>query len=102
MRGQTLLYNQGHKELAEEFRYNYEDEMGIDNGIQVFENSHESWRQNYCRAIDINIKGEKPMDSTIANHRNPLKKLILEKNGYFLAGMLAATEIYLVKEFQKI
>ncbi|MDF5724745.1 MAG: hypothetical protein PUP91_30655 [Rhizonema sp. PD37] len=102
MRGEALLREMGHKELADEFGYNYEDEMGIANGVQVFKNSHESWRQDYCQAIGINIKGEKPIDSTIANHRNPLKILIAEKNGYFLTGMLAATEIYLVKEFQKI
>ncbi|WP_392535040.1 hypothetical protein [Nostoc sp. C117] len=102
MHGETLLCKLGHEELADEFRYNYEDEMGIANGVQVFENSHESWRQDYCQAISIDLKSEKPMDSTIGNHREPLKKLIIEKNGYFLAGMLAATEIYLVKEFQKI
>jgi len=102
VRGKNLLLEMGHKELADEFRYNYEEEMGIANGIQVFENSHESWRQEYYQAIGIDIKTEKPTDSTIVNHRDPIKALIVEKNGYFLAGMLAATEIYIVKEFQKI
>jgi pyrroloquinoline quinone (PQQ) biosynthesis protein C len=95
--GSTISQQSNLPNLQKAFQQNFEDESGIINGVYDSDWEHETWRKRMIDLLQV-----KKVENTNSEYNERIKSVTEQKNPFFMAGYLTATELFVAIEMRNL